>query len=190
MMSKVNYFFNHILFRDFSLQNSLGILFKPEFEFVVLHLSYKSNGFKCEKMLAYSMFILEYLTNQRVHFHFSNKDVAIWRLRKNGIVSVSVKLRNNSLFYFLEKLLFTYFSKVGSFSRVVFSKKVRYFTYRFDSTSSIQRFTELENSNVQKSIPDVRIFETLVTFVFRAHSGLDYKHLRPFLFNQFQVRVK
>ena len=156
----------------------------PQLKKIIVQISFKPNFFKLSKIMAYSIFVLEYLTNQKATFSFSNKDVAAWRLRKKQLVSVFVTLRGVSMFSFFEKTLFTFFVKLKNFNLV----ELRSQSATSLAINNYMSFTELEREaiNLTKKNSFLGSYRISVIFVFYVN-GTNPKISSSFLLSQLQL---
>ena len=183
-MHKFYNFFNYVFIRDCSNQLSFCNEGVPKLKKIIVQISFKSNYFKLAKIIAYSIFVVEYLTNQKATFSFSKKDVSAWRLRKKQLVSVFVTLRGVAMFSFFEKALFTFFVKLKNFSLVELSSQ----SATCLIINNYISFTELEREaiNLTKKNSFLGNCRVSVIFVFNA-KGKDSKFSSSFLLSQLQI---
>jgi ribosomal protein L5 len=181
-MKKFYTFYNYVILRD-SMNQFLVIAPNSNvLEKVIVHVSFKPNFFKLSKVLAYSLFILEYLTNQKAYFAFSKKDVSIWRLRKTQLVSIYCTLHKHTIFFFLEKFLFTFMPKLKHFSFVELSSR----TAVTVQIRNFMLFSELEREsiNMTKQNAFFKNYTVSVIFIFSSKNVVDVPP--TFFLNQFQ----
>jgi ribosomal protein L5 len=182
-MHKFYQFYKYVFLRDSAIIPAFKKMHAPQLKKIIVQISFKSNYFKLSKVLSYSLFVLEHLTNQKASFSFSKKDVAAWRLRKNQLVSVFVTLRGDSMFSFVEKTLFTLFPKVPT---TIFRE------LRSQSAASLVitnfiAFPELEREAMNFTKKNSFFGSYKISMIFVFNSGVYHRYPASFLLAQLQL---
>lgn len=102
-MERNKYYFNQIISRD--LQSKLPYLKERSLrlESISLHLSLKEQKFQAKTFLLPTLSALEILTGQKPQLHFSKKGASELSLERGSLCAISVKLRSETMYAFLEE---------------------------------------------------------------------------------------
>lgn len=186
-MNKLSYYITQIIERDLANQMIVTSKELPRLSSVIVQISFKSNFFNLTKTIAFIVFVLEFLTGQKPKFSYSKADVSYWKLRKKQLVSIHTTLKGPAMFFFIEKFLFTFLSKLPNIFFITFpnSSAFCYFISNFIIFNELER----ESIGFNKKNSILSKFNISVTFVFEEFN-IDTIKNSLFYVNQIQFPVK
>lgn len=163
-MNRIQWFYQNIAKRDLLYKfNTINIHQIPELQNVFLQVNTKNTLVDKTQILPL-LTGLEMLSGQKMKKTYAKKSIAAFKLRKGHILGAAGTLRNEKMFYFLEKLFFVAFPKNKEFLKLQFPhslekrqtfhknaevisvKKTKYIKSAFTfSGNSFLLYPELEN---------------------------------------------
>lgn len=141
MISKKYYNTNltYEILMKFPVENVMEI---PKIEKIQLNFGFP-NVNQDKKQILSGLLALELITGQKAYPTQSSKQVHSLKIRKKMYVGSSVTLKNKTMFYFLDKLIFIVFSNLRTFSGFYakYNSSKRAISFRF---KDLYVFPELE----------------------------------------------
>ena len=114
-MNRIQWFYQNIAKRDLLYKfNTINIHQIPELQNVFLQVNTKNTLVDKTQILPL-LTGLEMLSGQKMKKTYAKKSIAAFKLRKGHILGAAGTLRNEKMFYFLEKIFFVAFPKYKEF---------------------------------------------------------------------------
>lgn len=131
----------------------------PKIKKIILNFGCKTTDIK---RLSASLLALELITCQKGKLTTTKYPNVILKLRKGNPVGCKVEIRNQKMYYFLEKVLGEVFPKIKNFNGLIFNKKLKKNVISYRLTDNFVFKTIEENYYLFNTLPklDITILTT------------------------------